>query len=731
MPSFKKLLLLIIVVAPLFKINAQNASKNLTLQEIWASRTFSSAFVQGGASMNDGLHYTVLESSEKGQSIVKYEYASGKMVSVLFNSWDYTLGGKPLEFEEYTFSADESKILLTTDSEPVDRYSSRSTFVVADLKNKTVNPLAERGSKQTYADFSPDGIKVAFVRDNNLFIKDLNSGEEQAVTNDGKQNEIINGASDWVYEEEFALTRAFFWSPDSRNLAYLKFDERKVKEFNMATYGSLYPGEYRFKYPKAGEDNSVVTVHIYGLSSKKITTINAGNDPQQYFARLTWNYSGSELCITRLNRLQNHLQLIMADAETGKTRVMLEERSKTYIDVHDNLTFLANGRQFFWTSEKDGWNRAYLYDIQGKEISALSESGSDLTEVYGVDEKNGLFWYQAAWPNPMSRTVFSARLNGKGQKPLIKWTGHQDAQFSATFSYALVTRSQANAPVQFELYSSSGKLLRVLENNSDLLSRLNEYNLSKKEFFKIPNGQGDSLNAWMIKPPDFNPTKKYPIFMTVYGGPGHNTVEDQWEGANYLWHNLLAQKGYIVVSVDNRGTQFRGEAFKKSTYMQLGRYETEDQMAAAKYLGTLNYVDASRIGIQGWSYGGYMSSLCITKGADLFKMAIAVAPVTNWRYYDSIYTERFMQLPQNNAAGYDDNSPINHVARLKGKYLLVHGTADDNVHFQNSVEMVNALVKANKQFDVFFYPDKNHGIYGGNTRLHLYTMMTDYIVKNL
>jgi dipeptidyl-peptidase-4 len=731
MPSIKKLLLLIIVVAPLFKINAQNASKNLTLQEIWASRTFSSAFVQGGASMNDGLHYTVLESSEKGQSIVKYEYASGKMVSVLFNSWDYTLGGKPLEFEEYTFSADESKILLTTDSEPVYRYSSRSTFVVADLKNKTVKPLAERGSKQTYADFSPDGIKVAFVRDNNLFIKDLNSGEEQAVTNDGKQNEIINGASDWVYEEEFALTRAFFWSPDSRNLAYLKFDERKVKEFNMATYGSLYPGEYRFKYPKAGEDNSVVTVHIYGLSSKKTTTINAGNDPQQYFARLTWNYSGSELCITRLNRLQNHLQLIMADAETGQTRVMLEERSKTYIDVHDNLTFLANGRQFFWTSEKDGWNRAYLYDIQGKEISALSESGSDLTEVYGVDEKNGLFWYQAAWPNPMSRTVFSARLNGKGQKPLIKWTGHQDAQFSATFSYALVTRSQANAPVQFELYSSSGKLLRVLENNSDLLSRLNEYNLSKKEFFKIPNGQGDSLNAWMIKPPDFNPTKKYPIFMTVYGGPGHNTVEDQWEGANYLWHNLLAQKGYIVVSVDNRGTQFRGEAFKKSTYMQLGRYETEDQMAAAKYLGTLNYVDASRIGIQGWSYGGYMSSLCITKGADLFKMAIAVAPVTNWRYYDSIYTERFMQLPQNNAAGYDDNSPINHVARLKGKYLLVHGTADDNVHFQNSVEMVNALVKANKQFDVFFYPDKNHGIYGGNTRLHLYTMMTDYIVKNL
>jgi dipeptidyl-peptidase-4 len=430
-----------------------------------------------------------------------------------------------------------------------------------------------------------------------------------------------------------------------------------------------------------------------------------------------------------MNRMQNHLELLMADPSTGAVSVLLEEKSKTYIDIHDNLKFLSNGKQFLWTSEQDGFNSAYLYDIGGKKPKAISLAGADITTIYGYDEKNTRLWYQAAWPNPMSRTVFSATT--KGSKPLIKSMGHQDAEFSADFSYALITASSASKPLSFELYSSNGKLVRVLEQNAALNENLKEYALSAKEFIRIPNGLGDSLNAWMIKPPNFDATKKYPVFMTVYGGPGHNTVEDQWEGSNYLWHNLLAQKGYIVVSVDNRGTQFRGEAFKKATYMQLGKYETEDQIAAAKYLGTLAYVDAARIGIQGWSYGGYMSSLCITKGADVFKMAIAVAPVTNWRYYDSIYTERFMQLPQSNAGGYDDNSPINHVSRLKGKYLLIHGTADDNVHFQNSVEMVTALVKANKQFDMFMYPDKNHGIYGGNTRLHLYGMMTEYILDNL
>lgn len=717
----------------LFPINSysQTAKKQLSLQEIWGSRTFSPSYVQGFESMNDGKHYVAMEADQSGQMLVKYSYASGDKVEVLWNSNEYNIEGKPLEMDSYTFSSDESKLLIPTETEPLYRYSSRSHFVVVDLKTKSATYLSKDGGKQAYATFSPDGKKVAFVRDNNLFIKFLDTNRELAVTTDGKWNEVINGASDWVYEEEFALKESFFWSPDSRKLGFLRFDESRVKEFNMATYGSLYPGEYRYKYPKAGEENARVSAFVYDTESGKSVKVQTGDDPETYLPRMTWNHDGSKVCVTRMNRLQNHLELLLADPSTGVASTLLEERSKTYIDIHDNLKFLSNGKQFLWTSESDGWNRAYLYDIGSKKSIPISNVGVDITEVYGLDDKNGVLWYQAAWPNPMSRTVFSAKLNGKNVKPLIKSSGHQDAEFSADFSYVLLTESAASKPLTFTLYSRDGKTVRVLEQNKELQEKLAGYALSAKEFIKIPNGLGDSLNAWMIKPPDFDAAKKYPVFMTVYGGPGHNTVEDQWEGANFLWHVMLAQKGYIVVSVDNRGTQYRGESFKKSTYMQLGRYETEDQIAAAKYLGGLPYVDAARIGIQGWSYGGYMSSLCITKGADVFKMAIAVAPVTNWRYYDSIYTERFMQLPQNNAAGYDDNSPINHVARLKGKYLLIHGTADDNVHFQNSVEMVSALVKANKQFDMFMYPDKNHGIYGGNTRMHLYGMMTDYILRNL
>lgn len=706
--------------------------KSLSLQEIWASRTFMPEFVQGGRSMNDGKHYTTLEFSEKGISVSKFSYATGEKIATLFSSEEYLLpDGKHPEFDDYAFSADENLLLVPTASEQIYRHSSRSDFVVINLKAKTADYLSKTGGKQLYAEFSPDGKHVAFVRDNDLFVKDLTSLKETRITSDGKQNAIINGASDWVYEEEFALKQSFFWSPDSRKLAWLRFDESKVKEFNMVMYGSLYPSDYRYKYPKAGEENAAVGTYVYDMQSGKTVKMQSGDDPNQYTPRVVWNANGSALCITRLNRHQNHLELLMANPNDGTVNLLYEEKSNTYIDVHDNLMFLKNGRQFLWSSEKDGWNRVWLINVDGKKEQALTEPGVDVTDVYGVDENKGTLWFQAAWPNPMSRTVFSVKLNGKGQKALVKEGGHIDAEFSSDYSFALLTRSEAGKPMQFSIHDEKGTQIRMLQDNSKLREVLGTYALSKKEFLQVPNASGLMLNAWMIKPSNFDPTKKYPVFMTVYGGPGHNTVEDHWEGSNYLWHQMLAQKGYIVVSVDNRGTGNRGEAFKKSTYKQLGKFETEDQIAAAQHLGTLPYVDAARIGIQGWSYGGYMSSLCITKGADVFKMAIAVAPVTNWRYYDSIYTERFMQTPQENPSGYDDNSPINHVSRLKGKYLLVHGTADDNVHFQNAVEMVTALTKANKQFEVFFYPDKNHGIYGGNTRLHLYTMMTEYILKNL
>lgn len=729
MLTMKSIIAALCLLMPLWS-GAQ--TKEFSLKEIWGSPTFRPSFVMGGMSMNDGLHYTELEQVEEGLVLNQYAYATGEKVKTLFQSWDYTLpDSKPLIFGEYTFSADEKMLLVPTASEPIYRHSSRSDFVVIDLEKRRCDYLSKTGGKQMYAAFSPNGKHVAFVRDNNLFVKELLSGKELQITRDGKQNEIINGASDWVYEEEFALKESFFWSPDNRRLAFLRFDESKVKEFNMAMYGSLYPAEYKYKYPKAGEENARVSAWVYDLEKANTIPIQAGEDANQYLPRMQWNSNGTGLCITRMNRHQNHLELLMADPTTGAVKLLMEEKNQTYIDIHDNLRFLKDGKTYLWSSELGGFNRLYVYDMNGKPLRALTSNTMDVTEVYGVDEKNGLVWFEAAYPNPMSRSIFSVKLNGKDQKLFLPVGGHQSAEFSSNFSYALVTRSSASTPFHFALYDGKGKQIRVLEDNKKLQETLKDYPVQPKEFMQIPNGQGEMLNAWMIKPRNFDASKKYPVFMTVYGGPGHNTVEDQWEGANFLWYQYLAQKGYLVVSVDNRGTQFRGEAFKKSTYKQLGKLETEDQMAAARYLGGLPYVDAARIGIQGWSYGGYMSSLCITKGAELFKMAIAVAPVTNWRYYDSIYTERFMQTPQENASGYDDNSPINHVSMLKGKYLLVHGTADDNVHYQNAVEMVSALQRANKQFDFMIYPDKNHGINGPGTRLHLYTMMTDYILKNL
>ena len=723
----KSLILLFIVIhTGLYS----QALKDFTLQEIWASPAFRPAMVMGVAPMQDGQHYSTLSFGESGVSIDKYSYASGLKAGNIYAKGSITLpDGKAFEFDSYTFSKDEKKLLVPTETEPIYRHSSRSAFVVIDLEKKTASLLSS--GKQQFADFSPDGKQIAFVRDNNLFVKDLLSGTETAITTDGKQNEIINGATDWVYEEEFALSQAFFWSPDGSKIAYLRFDEREVKEYNMQTYGSLYPGLYTFKYPKAGEDNSLVNVYVYNAATKRSVKMQTGDDMNLYFPRIQWTARGTDLCVTRLNRHQDHLELLLANPTTGVVRTLLEERSTTYIDVHDNLRFLEDGKRFIWSSELGGFNHLYLYGMDGKKLAALSSGDFDVTKFYGINEKTGTLYFQAAAPRPMDRSLFTVKLNGKGQKNLLPAGGHQQPEFSADYSYFILNASRANTPYDYSLYNGSGKMIRTLEANTALKEKLGSYQLSQKEFFSFTTTQGVALNGWMIKPPGFDAKKKYPVFMTVYGGPGHNTVEDQWEGSNYLWHQYLAQKGYIVVSVDNRGTGNRGEAFKKSTYKQLGKLETEDQLETAKYLATQSYVDASRIGIQGWSYGGYMSSLCITKGAELFKMAIAVAPVTNWRFYDSIYTERFMQTPAENESGYDDNSPINHVARLKGKYLLIHGTGDDNVHFQNSVEMVTALVKANKQFDLFYYPDKNHGIYGGNTRLHLHNLMTNYILENL
>ncbi len=561
-----------------------------------------------------------------------------------------------------------------------------------------------------------------------MYYKDLSNGNTTQITNDGEKNKIINGASDWVYEEELVLVQAFEWSPDGNKIAFFRFDESNVKEWLMKMYGELYPYEERFKYPKAGEENSKVEVFIYHLDSKKTIKANIP-DTYEYISRINWTNDSKNLALQTLNRHQNKLQIYLSDANTGESKSIYKEENEKYIEV-PTTEFLSSKDQFIITSEKDGFNHIYLYDINGNLVSQVTKGNWDVTDFYGVDESKGLVYYQSAEVSPLQRHVYSIKINGTSKKQLTVKKGQNNADFSNGLKYFINYNTDANSPHFITLNDNTGKQKRILVDNEDLRKKMDATNLSKKEFIKV-KVNGDELNTWVIKPQNFDETKKYPLFMFVYGGPGSQTVEDSWGSFNYFWFQHLASLGYMVVSVDNRGTGARGEAFKKVTYKQLGKYETEDQIAAAKYFASLPYIDGSRIGIFGWSYGGYMSSLCLTKGADVFKTAIAVAPVTNWRFYDNIYTERYMQTPQENADGYDDNSPINHVEKLKGKYLLIHGMADDNVHFQNATEMTTALIKSNKQFEQFSYPNKNHGIYGGNTRLHLYYLMTNFIKENL
>lgn len=699
--------------------------KSVTVADFTEKGTFRAKSVYGLSSMKDGMHYTARE----GANILMYSYQTGKVADTILTGKQ--LASKKIDMVvDYSFSNDEKEMLLLTNYEDIYRRSFTADYFVYNRATKEISPLSTKG-KQSYATFSPDGSKVAFARNNNVYIKDLASGVETQVTFDGKFNEIINGSTDWVYEEEFGFAKAFAWSPDSKKLAYYRFDESRVKLFNMNKFeNQLYPSNYTYKYPKAGEQNSVVSIYCYDLAAAKSTKMNVGDEDNQYIARIKWTTDPNKLAMIRLNRLQNQLDILVANAGTGESYALYTEKNDRYIaEVTDEyLTFLANGKQFIITSEKDGYNHLYLYDMNGKQVRQLTKGSWDVTEIAGIDEAKGLVYYQAAAISPMQRELYVTSLNGKINKKLSTLAGTNHATFSAGCKYYINFFSSTSTATFITLHEASGKQIRLLEDNSALQEKVKEYNLNPKEFFSFTTPEGVVLNGWMIKPVGFNEGTKYPVFMTQYSGPGSQQVLDSW---GLGWENVLAQKGYLVVCVDGRGTGARGEAFKKQTYGQLGKLEVIDQINAAKYLGTLPYVDKSRIGIWGWSYGGFMSLNAIFQGADVFKMAIAIAPVTNWRYYDSIYTERFNGLPQDNPKGYDDNSPINHVAGLKGKVLIVHGTADDNVHIQNSYELVSKLIQANKQYDMMVYPDKNHSIYGGKTRTQLHTKFVEYVEANL
>jgi len=714
------------------------SQKKLSNELVWTGG-FSSKGIQGLKSMNDGAHYTAMVDSDAfGSQIVKRSYATGDDVKVIASSKDI-FNDATRAIEDYEFSIDEKQIIVSTGFEPIYRYSYKAQYYVYNTETKKTTAVAdETKGKQMFATLSPDGTKVAFVRDNNLFVQVLATSIETQVTTDGEWNKIINGAPDWVYEEEFALVRSFEWSPNSDRIAFYKFNEERVKEFSIDMYGNLYPEQYTYKYPKAGEENSIVSIHVYDLKTLKSRPVDIGTQSDQYIPRIKWSQSNDGLCIMRMNRHQSKLEFLLTDmkqnaGEMIPVKTIFSETANTYIDISDNLTFLPDGKSYLWTSERDSYNHVYVFDMTGTVVHQVTSGNWDVMDFYGVGEK-GIVYYSSSEISAMEKHVFSISIlpsRKSTKKQLSTRSGTNDATFSSSKKYFINFNSQANTPPYITLNENSGKEIRMLENNQKLTEKLEEYTLAKKEFFSFDNGTGTSLNCWMMKPADFDPFKKYPVLVAIYGGPGSNTVNDSWGGTNYMWHQLLCQEGFIVVSCDPRGTMNRGRDFKHSTYMNLGKLETEDFIDFAEYLGAQTYIDKARIGMHGWSYGGYMTSLCMTKGADVYAAGIAVAPVTNWKYYDSIYTERFMRTPQENSGGYENNSPINFADQLKGDFMLVHGSADDNVHYQNTMDMISALVKANKQFDLFIYPNKNHGIYGGNTRLHLFTRMTDFLKENL
>ena len=715
----KKLVFLLFILSAF--VSAQK--KNITLDEIFGG-TFRADRMQSFNSLQ-GNYYAVLnyDRQSKITSVDKYDFATLEKVSTVINTSE-NIAIKTIE--DYQFNNDESKLLITTESNPIFRHSTLGKFVVYDLNSKSIIEVDTDFIQEPT--FSPDSKKIAFVKNNNIFIKNLESQKTTQVTFDGKKNEIINGIADWVYEEEFSFVRAFEWNTESNQLAFIRFDERKVPEFSMNIYHKdLYPTVETFKYPKAGERNATVTLHIFNLASTKTSNVLLEN--YEYIPRIKWSNDATVLSVMTLNRHQNDLKFYFVDTQKTTTTLILQETDKYYVDIHDNLTFLADN-SFIWTSEKDGFNHIYHYNKTGKLINQITKGNWEVTNFYGFDEKNKIVYYQSVEDGSINRSIYSIGINGKNKKRLNPSIGSNNASFSKNFQYFINTFSDVKTPTLYTLHKNSGEKIKDIITNKNLKNKVAEYNFSTKEVFNLQTKDGN-FNAWMIKPTNFDATKSYPMLMFQYSGPGSQSVSNTWFGANDYWYQMLAQQGYLVVCVDGRGTGYRGAEFKKMTYKELGKYEVIDQIEAAKELGKLPYIDENRIGIWGWSYGGFMSSNALFKGNDVFKMAIAVAPVTNWRNYDSVYTERFMQTPQENASGYDENSPINHVEKLKGKFLLVHGSADDNVHVQNSMQMIEALVQANKQFEWAIYPDKNHGIYGGNTRQHLYQKMTDFIKNNL
>ncbi len=720
--------LLTLIALATISITANAQKNNITIDDLKLNHTYAPRYAPAITPLADGEHYAAVV----GSAIKKFAYKDGKEVATIMDL-DKIEDSQFEDIDDFVFSENEEKILVSTNRQNIYRHSYTADYFVYNIQYNELTRLSEQGQERD-AIISPDGSMVAYVKNNNIYIKKLRYNSTSAITTDGEYNKVINGAPDWVYEEEFSMTSAMEWSPDSKQLAYIRFDESQVKEYSFPIYnakaGNNYTETYSYKYPKAGEKNSEVSVRVYNVASKQTKTMDTGNMQNMYVPRIKWTYTDGQLAIYLLNRRQDKLDILLANTSSTVCNNIFTDKSKTYVDetVLDNSFFLPDGKTFIYTGEEDGWNHIYVYSTNGVLQRKLTQGEWDVTDVLGFDAKTQTLYYQAARSSSINRDVYAISLDGKKERCLSSGNGTTNIGLSATYKYYSQVYSDANTPFIFTMHdAATSKRLWTIQDNQKLAEKLSGANIARKEFTTIPGADGTKLNAWIVKPTNFDPTKQYPLLMVQYSGPGAQEVSNKWV---LDWEQTLAAEGYVVACVDGRGTGLRGEEFKKCTYQHLGQYESDDQIAAAKYFGSLPYIDASRIGIWGWSFGGFMSSLCLCR-SDVFKAGIAVAPVASWKFYDTIYAERYMRTPSENISGYNSYSPLALANNLSGKLFLIHGTADDNVHLQNQAEFTDALISAGKQFDMFCYPNKNHSIRGGNTRQHLYTMMLNWIKENL